>query len=60
MKVAAREIERDGEKFIMLDKIRPKMKLADGHIRLISDDPTLQATGTKLIPLLEICNSCNN
>lgn len=43
--MAAIEIERGGEKFLMLDKLRPKTKLADGHISLVARDSELQAAG---------------
>lgn len=45
VKVAAIEVERGGVKVLQVDKIRPKMKLADGHIRLVAADPALQSTG---------------
>lgn len=45
VKVAVVETERNGVTVLKVDKIRPKMKLADGHINLIAADPSLQATG---------------
>lgn len=45
VKSSAIEIERDGVKFLMVDKLRPKTKLEDGHIELVSPDPALQRAG---------------
>lgn len=45
VKVAIVETERNGVTVLKVDKIRPKLKLADGHIELVAADPSLQAAG---------------